>query len=335
MERRKDLLCIDHDGNVIDDAYAFTVDDEKLFSVSNLQKTIFMLTSVTPEMIEDARAVYNKNKMEVKKAREDYNLLQNAVKLKEENQHYSRYFKKDIDLPLHDIARIFYLSTYLARGSNYIITRRNNIAKKNDIMHLLNLNKKTFLRFWDEATKSGILIEDETGVMLDPKMFTRQNGIGKGTPMLRCFESIRELYEEAKVSQHKILGYIFKLLPYLNGYHNIICENPEEHNEEKIIPLSTEEICRIAGYEYSNRSKLMKTLNSISIYRDGIEQFVFLNTYAKEHKNNITIVNPLFFFGGEWAKKDMISALFCKRLYENIKKKSINKNISYDSKDIS
>lgn len=315
MERRKDLRCIDQDGNIVDDAYAFTVDGEKLFKPTNLHKTIFMLSSVNPDLIKDAETVYNNNRIVISQSLKDYNIYQEAVKHREENQYYSRYFKKDLNLKPQNIARIFYLSTYLARENNYILTKNKNYATKKDIKKILDINKSAFFEFWDDVSVHKVILEDDAGVILDPGIFTRQNSVGKGTPMLRCFNTIQELYETASPTQHKNIGYIFKLVPYLNTYHNIICTNPEEHNISKVVPLTTEEICIIIGYEYCNASRLMKTLNKLSIFRNNVEEYIFLNVHAEEYKHNITIVNPLFFYGGEWVKKDMVSGIFSKNLY--------------------
>ena len=70
-------------------------------------------------------------------------------------------------------------------------------------------------------------------------------------------------------SKHTNLGYIFKLIPYVNCEYNIICHNPLEKDLDLIEPMTVGEFCEAIGYDKTNASRLIKIYNEIIFEVDG------------------------------------------------------------------
>ena len=123
----------------------------------------------------------------------------------------------------------------------------------------------------------------------------------------RVFDNgIRELYLKSKPREHKKIGVIVPLLPYLNKYNNILCKKPLEKDTKYIEPLTLREICNIVGYDSSNEDKLKKQLENITV------KDIPMVASISHAKAKFFVINPALFYKGnsEDDLKIIISKLF-------------------------
>lgn len=59
------------------------------------------------------------------------------------------------------------------------------------------------------------------------------------------------------------IGLIYKILPYVNRYYGILCENAEEKDEQKIKYLSQEELAKLIQVDSKTLSSSMKALDRV------------------------------------------------------------------------
>lgn len=104
--------------------------------------------------------------------------------------------------------------------------------------------------------------------------------------------TIRYLYNNCENRFHKVLSYLFVLIPYCNIEYNIICYNIKENELSKVEILSLLDICDIIGYSRGNYHKLKNNLKKIKIKGKNIVAFV-----ESENKESI-IINPSLYYAG-------------------------------------
>src|SRR5699024_1832486 len=70
----------------------------------------------------------------------------------------------------------------------------------------------------------------------------------------------RMLYEGCNPKKHKSLSYVFQLIPFMNTEFNIICENPNEKDLNKIKKLNMKNICELLklSTDKKNMSRIKK-----------------------------------------------------------------------------
>ena len=105
-------------------------------------------------------------------------------------------------------------------------------------------------------------------------------------------DGIKELYEKSNPREHKKIGVLIPLLPYLNKYHNILCNKPLEKELKYIEPLTLREICKVVDYDSSNEDKLKKQLESITVKDTSMVAFI------SHAKGRFFVVNPSLFYKG-------------------------------------
>lgn len=76
---------------------------------------------------------------------------------------------------------------------------------------------------------------------------------------------MRKLYIMVQPSQHKHLGYLFKMLPYVNLEYNVLCHNPLESNLDDIQLMTVSEFCGAIGYDISNWHRLNKIYKTFDL----------------------------------------------------------------------
>jgi hypothetical protein len=103
-------------------------------------------------------------------------------------------------------------------------------------------------------------------------------------------EGIREIYEKAKPREHRRLALLMELLPYINFSHNIVCNNPNEKDIDKVDPFNLTEVMELA--KYTNLTKFKRDLLNLTVN----EELVIKITETKNGK--FIYVNPRIFYKG-------------------------------------
>ena len=209
------------------------------------------------------------------------------------------------------VARLVYLATYINKD-NYIAFDNGRIMTRQNIQEVLKLDNRTFIRFLKEARTNNYLLEDDVGFRLPLDKF------GKGTMTkeknqvaAKLFvHSVRFLYENATVSSHKMLGYLYVIVPYINLTYNVLCENPLETDKDKVRKMTVETLCEKLGLDVSHSGRFVNQLLKIQYPdRNGDTRSILIS--VKDTKNDklreFLCVNPRLY--SVFANKEKIMEL--------------------------
>lgn len=205
------------------------------------------------------------------------------------------------NLKQSNITRIMFIATYLNYDGylSYDNKRANIITKKN-MNDLLKLSTKEFYRFYNEMIEQKIFIEKDNKIYLNKKIFTKGETKKLSTDYTRiCANGVRALYEQVKPKQHKILAYIFKLLPYINYQYNIVCKNPFENEQDLVKPYTFQDICDFFGIERRNSTKFRNDLLRFTVGEDTMIRFMMLLDRKTNKTVLHTFINPHIYYSGK------------------------------------
>lgn len=210
-----------------------------------------------------------------------------------------------------NIARMMYTISYLGYDG-WLVYDNGHAMTKQGLLKKLKISRTQFNGFYDEMVANNIFIEQDNKIHINAYYFGK-GSIKKITKhyknITRIYcSSIREIYEGIPIALHKHLGYIFKIIPFVNTYYNIICKNPLESAYENIQPLSLSEFCDIIHYTKNNRSKIISKLcNEFYINRQRVMNFIHSNIKRKKiHKSCIIINSRIYHAGENWELIDSI-----------------------------
>jgi hypothetical protein len=214
-------------------------------------------------------------------------------------------------------ARLMYLSTYLGYKDNQLmITERKPMVKK-DLKEVMQLKRSTFNGFYKEIIDGGYLLPIEGGLYLSTKHFDRGKlskllSPNKNYRFTKVFiEATRKLYLSTEQNMHNCLGYIFKLIPYVNLQWNILCHNPLEQDKKHIEPMTVGELCNKIGYDVSKAGRLLQTFSKVLFEWNGEQQKFCSFVYENEKTNMRIFVNPnIFYAGSNWKEVSFLGIFF-------------------------
>lgn len=245
----------------------------------------------------------------------------------------------DIGLNPPTVARVVYLATYIDynnRESNLLVKygKHNKIEamSKKDIKNIMKLNNETFKKFFKEIKDKNILIEFNNKFYINDIYFTKgttkctedESRINKD--YTRVFiDTVRDIYLGSQTKQHKYLGYVFQIIPWINYNRNIVCYNPEERNFEHIKLMGLKDICNLLGInsDGGNAKKIERQLLNIKVTISGKEYHMFrriVNIGATENTTfDYFVVNPAIVWRGNEIDefKDSLKGLSFRHDYIN------------------
>ena len=184
------------------------------------------------------------------------------------NGFYFKCYKSvlQLDLPKQMLFRFTYLCTYLDYDGKLkrLIKGKKVLILEKELQKLLGLGKTEATKTKNIFINNALIIINEDGsISINPKYAIKGELKGKkarGSARIMQ-DGIREIYERSKPIEHKRLGLLIQILPYVNYNYNIICFNPEEGDKDEIIPMELKDLCKITGYDERNRIKLKKLFN--------------------------------------------------------------------------
>lgn len=205
------------------------------------------------------------------------------------------------NLKQSNITRIMFIATYLNYdGYLSFDNKRANIINKKNMNEVLKLSSKEFYRFYNEMIEQKIFLEKEDKIYLNKNIFTKGEIKRISTDYTRiCANGVRKLYEKVKPNQHKILGYIFKLLPYINYQYNIVCKNPFENEQDLVEPLTFQEVCKILAIQRQHSTKFRNDLLRFTIGQDTMIRFMMLLDRKTNKTVLHTFINPNVYYSGK------------------------------------
>lgn len=239
----------------------------------------------------------------------------------------------ELNLDSANISRIIYLSTYVDYNNregelfkNKLVYHgyRNKIEvmNKKDIKRILGLTDRTFDRFFKDVKENNLLIENEDGTFsLNEKYFCKGT-IAKKDPYFKkgnytrlYIDTTRKLYEGVKVSQHKPLADIFRLIPKLNYETNIISHENGKHMTFKEIT----EFLIGKNPSRQNVADVRKKLGMFEVEHEGVKYSLFGQVYVKVKCEDTSyfVVNPMVVYGG--SNYDYVKDAVMKMVFDAVK----------------
>lgn len=218
------------------------------------------------------------------------------------------------------ITRLMFLATYMDYEGMLIedseLGRGNakTYLTKNDILKKLNIRKSAFYAFWAELEDNNLITEHDGKYSLVSELFEigalkkdKLSAMAKNDRYItRLYRNaIREMYNKSKVSAHKTLSYIFKMIPFVNRKYNVLCFNPLEEDFDKIQYMTVSDFCEQIGYNRSNATKLFHELYKPTFMTEKGERFAVRYVSGKDlRKGSFYIfVSPYVYYAkSEYAR---------------------------------
>lgn len=210
------------------------------------------------------------------------------------------------DLSADNVARCAYLATYVCFGTDELWRTKYGKLFRKDLPSIMNLSKPTADRFWRDV-RDKYFFKDDSGFL-----HTVGRSFIKGKLNVPFFDEyqklyiavLKELYEKIPVTQHKRLGYVLKMLPYLNFEYNILCHDPTVKTRDKISPLTMEEFCELIGHDKTHASDLAKDYGRLTFTVNGNNEVFckFLSDGSNINTAHIYI-NPRLVYKGTNPRK--------------------------------
>ena len=197
--------------------------------------------------------------------------------------------------------RFLYLCTYAdydgyLKYGNYSYGVNHGYMTENDFDEVFKMSKAMITKLKKELYDNNLIIKSKIDdrLIINGSFYTRgELCLGDMLESSRVFDDgIKELYEKSNPREHKRIGVVIPLLPFLNKYHNILCNKPLERELKYIEPLTLREMCKIIGYDITNEDRLRKQLQNITVKNNP------LVAYVSHAKAKFFVVNPALFYKG-------------------------------------
>lgn len=286
MEENNSNILTQHDTVVV---YTKEGDLDKSFALKDDEELVIVKkkNNITPE-----QKVFLNNRNELKNFTSNLGGYIHMFYVKNE-----LLFNK-VDIDRADISRLIYLSTYIDyndRQENLLVKHGKDYKiecmDRDSIRKTLGLSKTTFCEFINNMIKLKMIFECEGKYYINTEYFSKGD-INKQDDYTRVFiNTTRILYENCKTRQHKTLGYIYQLIPYIDYSTNTIINNEDKR-------LSFKEVAELLGVNVSTRQNISKFKNELYKFKidyNGSEYYIFKGIIEEGYrcKREYFVINPI------------------------------------------
>lgn len=213
-----------------------------------------------------------------------------------------------------DISRLIYLATFIDysnRQENLLIMHEKGKAivpmTRHHMKKVLKLAENPFNAFLRNMKKNDLIWSVGDKYYINNEYFTKGKVGFNNKEYTRIFISTtRYLYQHSTPRQHKILGYVFQLVPYMHYELNILCRNPMEVDASMVNKLSLQEICELLGIstDRGNMTKFRNNLSKFYIAVDGHKYYLFAHVTVRTGIiKDYFVINPAVIWGGRSTNK--------------------------------
>lgn len=195
-----------------------------------------------------------------------------------------------------DLARLMLLLSYCEEDRKIVSPSGDSYATKKEVLQMLNGNRKTEQEALDRLLSLEKLVEADGGYFVMAvngeayKHPRKQHSYFLKRSVIQSTYIAREGSRGENIQMKTTLGRMFRLIPYLNFYYNILCKNPQEQSLEKIEPLSKDEICEImkvsnpkSGHQIPEAELTVKTVEGY---------YEMLRYCQTEYGKAVYVMNP-------------------------------------------
>lgn len=239
---------------------------------------------------------------------------------KEQRENYTKKRYKDINAKYEDMGnfvfiyrhkfeeissyldsatllRLMYLVTFM-NYNNELVYKNGKKISKDSILDVLKLKKRSFADFKKKVGDLIMINDDNITVSKELAIKGKLKKKDRKLVVRLYKDSMDMLYNGCDVKQQKTLGYILKLMPYLNYKYNIICRKEDVNKDEMkdIEPLKFSEICEVLGYNKANSARLKKDLQEFTCEDKPVISFLKSNDISKA----FVFVSPYVFYSGDF-----------------------------------
>lgn len=218
----------------------------------------------------------------------------------------------EFDIMASSVSRLIYLATYLEYndkedGLLVCKSKYNKLIPMNRkiMMSKLRLSEKTFKTFLYDVKAHNLIFENGGKLYLNPDYFTKGKCSFDTKSYTRLYiDPIRSLFENSKVSSHKQLSYVFRLIPMIHYHLNVICYNPDETNIKKIKDISLVDICGLLGIDVVNKSRFKRDMLKFYVTIEGEKFYLFkyVKVEGLESDKDYFVINPYVIYKGNDPK---------------------------------
>ena len=248
-----------------------------------------------------------------------------------EKEHYKQLATKELghfywiladnifsDLQPQTVTKLVMLCTYLNYNGRFQRSEKTTI-KKNDLQQILAISKQAFYDFWREV-KVKYIIERDGDLYISDKANIFRGKLPKAQePEVTHYQkayinAVRKLYNATSIRKHKQLGYVFKLLPYINLEYNIFCKDPFIKEIDNIMPLSVVDLCCLIGYNANQSARLLKELQALTFEHNHRQEFLisYVDNGNNTPQSKMVFVNPHIMYNGSNFQKVEVLGAFCR-----------------------
>lgn len=210
------------------------------------------------------------------------------------------------------VSRLMYLATFI--GKDGVIENTNSYRTgrpltQKEIAKHLRCEERTFWRFIRETKDAGILTSANGTYCLNPKFFRKgvikrgevSDLLEKEAVLVRLYiGAMRSLYELAVPDSVCCLSYLFRMMPFVNCEHNIVCTNPSEEDVAFVQPMLMGDFANSVGYGLRNVARLRRTLGSLKFMTaDGpVPAIQSVAVTAEKPEQTFWRIDPRLYYGG-------------------------------------
>lgn len=205
---------------------------------------------------------------------------------------YKRFAHK---LKPMNYVRFLYLCSYMDYENRLVKKNGNKNVSiyEKELQSILNIGKTEYYNTKKELVENDLIIINEDKSVSINNKYCKKGKIIKNSMVvkIRMFNNgIRILYENCNPKEHKKLAFLFDIIKYCHYDYNIICHNPHETLEDKIIPINVKELCVLLGYK--NVTDFKRKINTLKIDNKPVFDIHSINN------KQVIQVNPQVYYNG-------------------------------------
>ena len=260
----------------------------------------------------DTGEVYENVTITTEQDRQKYkNYLEEKIKYEFKGSEIQRKYKQygsfvwllynadqilDLGIKPDELTKLIYISTFMGYNNRIMISEDESMTKY-QMREILKLSEDTFRRIYNSLLGAKILTEDSNKCLyLNTCLFRRGAVEDVDCNRMRLYiKSVRNLYMQAKIREHKLLSYLFQAIPFVNINYNILCFNPSESDLKKVKPMLMKDYCILIGYSQDNDRRLKTKLKGLKLKQLPVFSFV-------ENSDGLfCYINPnVYYAGNKW-----------------------------------
>ncbi len=212
------------------------------------------------------------------------------------------------------VARLVMLSTY-CKYNDCLVVGRSKPMTRAEAQQILGLEYTSFNKFMREVVPRFLVEKDGALYLANHETFFRGKKDRKNHSQFwkTYLLAVRCLYNATDVRQHKALGRVFQLLPFINIEFNILAHDIEETDLDAVKPMTLFELCQELGVDWSHVNRLLALYRSLTFtVGDHKEKFVSVVFDGVDRRNAHVFINPRILYSGSDYRKVEILGTFCR-----------------------